>query len=66
MHITVNDAPFQLEAVSTVEQLVTQLGLDQNGLAVAINNNVLVKRLWPEHRLTPADAVQLFQLVTGG
>ena len=66
MHITVNDAPFQLEAVSTVEQLVTQLGLDQNVLAVASNNNVLVKRLWPEHRLAPADAVQFFQLVTGG
>ena len=49
MHITVNDDPFQLEAVSTVEQLVTRLGLDPNGLAVAINNNVLAKRLWPEH-----------------
>ena len=66
MHITVNDDPFQLEAVSTVEQLVTRLGLDPNGLAVAINNNVLAKRLWPEHRLAPSDAVQFFQLVTGG
>ncbi|WP_414709875.1 sulfur carrier protein ThiS [Rheinheimera sp.] len=66
MLITVNDSPLQLETACSVEQLITQLKLDPNGLAVAINNNVLLKRLWPEHLLKPADSVQLFQLVTGG
>lgn len=66
MHIIVNDAPVKLDAPCTVVQLLNQLNVAPNGLAVAINNSVLVKRLWQEYQLQPDDTVQIFQLVTGG
>lgn len=66
MHIMLNDIPLQLATNYTVAELVQQQQLKTEGLAVAINNTVLAKRLWPEYQLQPDDAVQLFQIVTGG
>ena len=66
MRILLNDTPLQLATNCTVAELVQQQQLKTEGLAVAINNTVLAKRLWPEYQLQPDDAVQLFQIVTGG
>jgi sulfur carrier protein len=66
MHININDVRYPLESGITVEQLLKQHAPERAGLAVAINNTVLAKRLWPEYQLQPDDAVQLFQIVTGG
>jgi sulfur carrier protein len=66
MHITLNDHLQLLTAETTVTTLLQQQQLPTEGLAVAINNTVLAKRLWPEYQLQPDDNVQLFQIVTGG
>ena len=66
MRIMLNDTPIQLATNCTVAELVQQQQLKTEGLAVAINNTVLAKRLWPQYQLQPDDAVQLFQIVTGG
>lgn len=66
MHIMLNDTPLQLATNCTVAELVQQQQLKTEGLAVAINNTVLAKRLWPQYQLQPDDVVQLFQIVTGG
>jgi sulfur carrier protein len=66
MRIMLNDTPLQLATNCTVAELVQQQQLKTEGLAVAINNTVLAKRLWPQYQLQPDDAVQLFQIVTGG
>jgi sulfur carrier protein len=65
MRIMLNDTPLQLATNCTVAELQQQQ-LKTEGLAVAINNTVLAKRLWPQYQLQPDDAVQLFQIVTGG
>ena len=66
MRILLNDTPLQLATNCTVAELVQQQQLKTEGLAVAINNTVLAKRLWQQYQLQPDDAVQLFQIVTGG
>ncbi len=64
--ISINDKPCPLSTGTTVAQLLTQQAISPEGLAVAINNTVLAKRLWPQHQLQAGDTVQLFQIVTGG
>ena len=66
MHILLNEQPLQLISNCTVTELLQQQQLPTEGLAVAINNTVIVKRRWSEHLLQNNDAVQLFQIVTGG
>jgi sulfur carrier protein len=66
MLITVNDTEYNIENSMTVKQLLEAQQISPIGLAVAINHSVLAKRQWSEHCLQPNDAVQLFQIVTGG
>jgi sulfur carrier protein len=66
MLITVNDTEYNIENSMTVKQLLEAQQISPIGLAVAINHSVLAKRQWSEHYLQPNDAVQLFQIVTGG
>lgn len=66
MRILLNEQPLQLSSGCTVTELLQQQQLATDGLAVAINNAIIIKRLWSEHILQHNDAVQLFQIVTGG
>lgn len=66
MHIMLNDNPLQLAAVSTLAQLLQQQQLNTEGLAIAVNDSVIAKRLWHEYQLQNHDQIQLFQIVTGG
>ncbi|MBZ9613758.1 sulfur carrier protein ThiS [Rheinheimera maricola] len=66
MHIMLNDTLLQLTAVSTLAQLLQQQQLNTEGLAIAVNNNVIAKRIWQEYQLQNLDQIQLFQIVTGG
>ncbi|NRQ42988.1 sulfur carrier protein ThiS [Rheinheimera sp. YQF-2] len=66
MHIMLNDTPLQLAAVSTLAQLLQQQQLNTEGLAIAVNDSVIAKRLWHEYQLQNHDQIQLFQIVTGG
>lgn len=66
MHIMLNDTPLQLAAVSSLAQLLQQQQLNTEGLAIAVNNSVIAKRLWHKYQLQNNDQIQLFQIVTGG
>ncbi|MBV2129966.1 sulfur carrier protein ThiS [Arsukibacterium indicum] len=66
MHIRLNEQLLQLTSNCTVAELLQQQQLASEGLAVAINNTVISKRCWSEHKLQSNDNVQLFQIVTGG
>ncbi|MEH8022417.1 MULTISPECIES: sulfur carrier protein ThiS [Rheinheimera] len=66
MQITLNTTELTVAESITVQQLLNAQDISEVGLAIAINNTVLAKRLWPAHQLQQNDALQLFQLVTGG
>ncbi|MEO3680568.1 sulfur carrier protein ThiS [Rheinheimera sp. FR7-31] len=66
MHILLNDTSLQLADDSTLVQLLQQQQLTTEGLAIAVNNSIIAKRLWHEYQLQNHDQIQLFQIVTGG
>ncbi|MDX5407274.1 MAG: sulfur carrier protein ThiS [Chromatiaceae bacterium] len=66
MRILLNDTSLQLADDSTLAQLLQQQQLTTEGLAVAVNNSIIAKRLWHEYQLQHHDQIQLFQIVTGG
>ncbi len=63
--IFVNGAASFMPADSTVAALV-QAEAAAQPVAVALNQQVLPKRLWGSTQLQPQDQVLLFQLVAGG
>ncbi|MEE2001381.1 sulfur carrier protein ThiS [Alkalimonas sp. MEB108] len=66
MHITVNQQPKQVAEPCSLLQLVEQLALNPNGLALAVNHTVIAKGAWASTFLAPEDQVAAFQIVTGG
>ncbi|MEO3879954.1 sulfur carrier protein ThiS [Rheinheimera fenheensis] len=66
MRIFLNDTSLQLADDSTLVQLLQQQQLTTEGLAIAVNNSIIAKRLWHEYQLQNHDQIQLFQIVTGG
>ncbi|MCC5824720.1 sulfur carrier protein ThiS [Alkalimonas sp.] len=66
MRITVNQQPQQVAEPCSLQQLVEQLALNPNGLALAVNQTVIAKREWANTLLAPEDQVAAFQIVTGG
>lgn len=66
MQITINDIPTVVTSDISLQQVLLSQNINQNGLAVAVNNNVINKSAWPDYQLKQYDAVQLFQIVTGG
>lgn len=66
MRIIVNQQEHQLDEECTVQQLIEQLTLNPNGLALAINQTVVSKSSWANTQLQPDDQVVAFQIVTGG
>lgn len=66
MLIILNDKPCNTAEQCCLSELLTLHQVNQQGLAVAVNNSVIPKRLWPQYQLTADDNVQLFHIVTGG
>lgn len=52
----------------TVLDLLTALAIDpsRRGVAVAINGEVTPRRTWSDHRLAPADDVEIVRPLQGG
>lgn len=63
--ILLNGSHTQIQSGSTVAALVDTIAGHQP-VAVALNQQVLPKRLWQETLLQPQDQVLLFELVAGG
>ncbi len=63
--IILNGIPTAFQTGSTVAAFVDSIAGNQP-VAVALNQQVLPKRLWQETLLQPQDQVLLFELVAGG
>lgn len=67
MHLIVNGEPAILQT-STITELLEQQGIasTQQGIAVAVNENVIPRRDWPTHRLEEGDRVEVITAMQGG
>lgn len=67
MIVNINDKSREVADTTTLAQLLDELGLNASqGIAVAINDAVVARALWPTHRLTQGDQVLVIQATQGG
>ena len=66
MQITVNDQPRELASSATLEELLAELDIPARGTAVAVNQNIIPRSLWPEQGLDNGDRVMVIRATAGG
>ncbi|MGH3208901.1 MAG: sulfur carrier protein ThiS [Trebonia sp.] len=66
MTLTVNGDPRVLAHGTTLADLVTQLVPSAQGVAVAVNGEVVPRRAWPGTPLADGSAVEVVTAVQGG
>ena len=53
-------------ASATLAQLVEQLGMKQDRVAVELNRNIVPREQWPETHLAEGDQLEIVHFVGGG
>ncbi len=66
MTINVNNRAQSISENSTVEKLLQQLNIASNGIAVAINNEIVSKEKWNDTILNNNDQLTIIQATQGG
>ena len=66
MKLHVNGEPYQTLTAVTVADLLVELGLGTERLAVAVNGEVAPKSSLDQHRLDEGDVVEVIHAVAGG
>ena len=67
MEITVNQQTVEIEENCSVATLLIQLpNLPANGLAVAVNQQVITRSAWPDSTLQAGDKVMIIRATQGG
>ena len=64
--IEVNGAPCQVPPGQTLFGLVEQLGLTGQGMALAVNREVVPRQQWLHRRLQEQDRVDIVRAIGGG
>lgn len=66
MVIQFNDEPLHCAEGVTVRTLLEQLGQNQPGTALALNQQILPREQWDQHFVQDGDQILLFQVIAGG
>lgn len=65
MKIMLNDTSHEFVG-ETLQDLLTQLGKSEQGIAIAINQQVVPKSLWSSTDLNEQSQVFIFESIAGG
>jgi len=66
MRICINGEDRDISVGLTVSELLIELGLNQQGVAVAVNLEVIPRDGHPNHHLANNDRVEIIKAVGGG
>ena len=66
MEIELNGLPHLVKDRQNVHELVDELNLAQQALAVAVNREVVPRSMWVQRVLQPHDRVDLVRPIGGG
>lgn len=66
MIINVNHQPKEITETTHLGSLLTNLQISTNGIAVAVNNQIITKSLWETTQLKERDEVTIIQATQGG
>ena len=64
--ININGQSQQVQAQTSVTDLLTTLGHADQGMALAINQTIISRSQWTECFLQQGDDISLFQAIAGG
>ena len=66
MKVLVNGEHRDVADRLSVDDLVTVLGIERRGLAIAVGDEVVPRSTWAERRLADGDHVEILTIAQGG
>lgn len=66
MQILVNDERVDCEAGEPLAALLSRLGWDKPGIALALNQQIVPQAQWADTLLQDGDSLLVFQAIAGG
>ncbi|MFB9056839.1 sulfur carrier protein ThiS [Mariniflexile ostreae] len=66
LNVLVNDTPIEMEACANLHQLLQKLNTSSDGIAIAVNNEIISKSSWEQHRVKPNDSILIIKATQGG
>ena len=66
MEIVLNGAPRELAGRHTLAELVTELALEGQRIAIEVNEEIVPRSRYPHHPLRPGDRVEVVAAIGGG
>jgi len=66
MKVKLNDKEYEISEGTTLKAFIENLGLKSQGIAIAINNEVVSKNMWSETILESNIEIMLIHAVSGG
>jgi sulfur carrier protein len=66
LRVTVNGEATELQAGTSVAQLVASLDIEPRGIAVAVDGEVVTRRTWGERPLVDGERVEILSIAQGG
>ncbi|MBL7558900.1 sulfur carrier protein ThiS [Olleya sp. YSTF-M6] len=64
--IKVNNTSYQFESQITLDQIIKQLDISVNGIAVAVNQNIITKSDWSATTPNNGDSILIIKATQGG
>lgn len=67
MELTVNKETFQVPEICSLKQVITEtLKLSSSGIAVAVNQEIIVRDTWDSYFLKSGDHLTIIKATQGG
>jgi len=66
INIKVNNTPYQFQADSSLGTILNDLEVSTNGIAVAVNQNIITKTDWNTQTLNEGDEILIIKATQGG
>jgi len=66
MNVIVNESTLEIAENTTLEKLFKILGKTSQGSAIAVNQQIISRSLWPDYKLREGEQITLFQAIAGG
>ena len=66
INIKVNNTIHQFQAASSLATILNELEIVTNGIAVAVNQNIITKTNWSTQALNEGDEVLIIKATQGG
>lgn len=66
LRVRVNGEPRSLEPDTTVRALLRSMGAGEDGVAVAVNDELVLRSAWSDLRLREDDRVEVLSAAPGG